>query len=372
MSADEDSRISTDGRDDSLDRELVVSQQRAIKIEEVDGKPVARFNVEASMQGHTFAVDLSETGSEPDPTGPFRIEYVLGSEFVIHESKLPSFEFEEGFSHLMMVSDLTRLEVTLKYVDTKFPDVLREATLSVKGSSNVVQRLIVETSESDLESAIKHTTQIVADLLDAIAFAKRIPISVRHIEVHAIGRKYQRRYVTLPYGLRRFTADDLTEAATIPPRLKPALRLFREGLSSSRPHYRLLCLYRVREVLKSICHQNDSEVLSSGVKPERATRLLPDNELTRCYFPTYVGKKVGTFLDHVCSACRLDIAHANLNEYFKLVLDPADVRTDHQIDFTNAALMPVMAEMIRDEIDFMNRFGISKSGLRVLGDLGTA
>jgi hypothetical protein len=350
--------MSTDERDGLLDSELLVSHQSAIKIEEVNGKPVARFSVEPSMQGHTFAVDLSDAASEPAPTGPFRIEYVLGSEFIIHEAELPSFAFEEGFSHLTMGPDLARLQVTLKYVDTKSPDVPRDAALFVKGSGDVVQRLIVETSESDLASAIKHTGQIVADLLDAIAFAKRVPISIRHIEVHAIGRKYQRRYVTLPYGSRRFTADDLTDAAAIPSRLKPALRLFREGVSSSRPHYRLLCLYRVREVVESIRHQNDSDVLARGVKPDRAIRVLPDNELTRCYFPTFVGKKVGAFLDHVRSSCRLDIAHANLNEYFKLVLDPADVRTDHRIDFTNAALMPVIAEMIRDEIDFMSRFAL--------------
>jgi hypothetical protein len=367
MSADEDSRMSTDEREGSLDRELLVSRQGAIKIEEVNGKPIARFSVEPSMQGHTFAVDLSDSASEPDPTGPFRIEFVLGSEFVIHEGELPSFSFEDGFSHLAMTPDLAQLQVTLNYVDTKSPAVRRDAALFIRGSGNVVQRLVVETSENDFASAIKHTAQIVADLLDAIAFAKRIPISIRHIEVHAIGRKYQRRYMTLPYGSRRFTASDLTEAATIPSRLKPALRLFREGLSSSRPHYRLLCLYRVREVVESIRHQTDSEVLGRGIKPERPIRVLPGNELTRCYFPTFVGKKVGAFLDYVRSACRLDIAHANLNEYFKLILDPADVRTDHRIDFTNAALMPVVAEMIEDEIDFMRRFGIDE-GLQTLGD----
>ncbi len=263
-----------------------------------------------------------------------------------------------------MTPDLARLQVTLKYVDTKSPNVQRNAVLFVKGSGGIVQRLIVETPESELASAIKYTGQIVADLLDAIAFAKRVPISIRHIEVHATERKYLRRYVTLPYGLRGFTAGDFTEATTIPSRLRPALRLFREGLSSSRPHYRLLCLYRVREVMESVRHQNDGEVLARSVKPERTSRVLSGNELTQCYFPTFIGKKVGAFLDHVRSACRLDIAHANLNEYFKLVLDPADIRTDHRIDFTNAALMPVMAEMIQDEIDFMRRFGIGASGLQ--------
>jgi hypothetical protein len=36
------------------------------------------------------------------------------------------------------------------------------------------------------------------------------------------------------------------------------------------------------------------------------------------------------------------------------VLDPADVRIDHRIDFTNAVLLPVVAEMIRDEAALIN------------------
>lgn len=351
--------ISPEGTDGSVDRDLLVSRQNAVTIEEVNGKPTARFTVEPSMQGHTFALDLSEVDSESVPTGPFRIEYVLGSEFVIHENELPAFVFEQGFSHLTKSPDLERLQVTLKYFDARFPDVQKNAILSIGGSGGVVQRLIVETPESDLASAITHINQIVADLLDAIALAKRVPISIRHIEVHAIGHKWQRRYVTFPYGSRRLTASDFTEAATIPLRLKPALRLFREGLSSSKPHYRLLCLYRAREVTEKIRCQNDTDVLARGVKPEREPRVFPGNELTKCYFPTFIGKKVGAFLDHVRSTYRPDIAHANLNEYFKLILDPADVRTDHRVDFTNAALMPLIADMIRDEIGFMRRFGIS-------------
>jgi RIO-like serine/threonine protein kinase len=58
---------------------------------------------------------------------------------------------------------------------------------------------------------------------------------------------------------------------------------------------------------------------------------------------------VGAFLEHVEKEYRLGIAHGNLDEYFNVVLDPADVRIDHRIDFTNAVLAPVIAEMIRDE-----------------------
>lgn len=360
--------MSINETDGASDRELIVSRQGTVMIEKINGKSVARISVEPSMEGHTFAVDLSNAASGPDPIGPFRIEYVLGSEFIIHQGELPSFAFEEGFSHLAMSPDLARHQVTLKYTDSKSSNVQRKAVLLFKGSNGIVQRLIVETPEIELASAIKHTGQIIADLLDVIVFVKRVPISIRHIEVHAIEGKYQRRYVTFPYGLRNFTPSDFTGAATIPSRLRPALRLFREGLSSSRPHYRLLCLYRVREVLESVRHQNDGEVLARGAKPERTSRVVPDNELTQCYFPTLIGKKVGAFLDHVRSACRLDIAHANLNEYFKLLLDPADTRTDHRIDFTNAALMPIMAEMIQDEIHFMSRYGMDASSVETLGD----
>ncbi len=65
----------TNDADGSSDRELLVSHQGIVRIEEINGIPVARFSVEPSMQGHTFAVDLSDTASAPSPIGPFRIEY---------------------------------------------------------------------------------------------------------------------------------------------------------------------------------------------------------------------------------------------------------------------------------------------------------
>jgi hypothetical protein len=364
--------MATDAFDNTAASELLVSHQDTVKIEEVAGRKIARFSVPPLMQGHTFAVDLSDSTPDSTPTGPFRIEYVLGTEFVIHEDELPSFRFEDGYSHLVMAPELARLEVTLQYVDTNSPGVLKEATLTFRGSEAIVQRLIVETPEVDLANAVRHTGQIVADLLDAVSFVKRVPISIRHIEVHAIGKRYQRRYVTLPYGSRQLTADNLTEATTVPLRLKAALRLFRESLNSSKPHYRLLCLYRVREVVESVRRENDQDILARGMKPDRPSQVLPDNELTRCYFPTYIGKKVGAFLDHVRTAYRLAVAHGNLDEYFKLVLDPANVRVDHRIDFTNAVLMSVVAEMIQDERDLMIRHGLSGSLLLAKGNAETA
>lgn len=46
-----------------------------------------------------------------------------------------------------------------------------------------------------------------------------------------------------------------------------------------------------------------------------------------------------------------------------MVLDPAYVRIDHRINFTTAALDPVIAEMIEDEIAFMARHGLDKLGV---------
>jgi hypothetical protein len=63
-------------------------------------------------------------------------------------------------------------------------------------------------------------------------------------------------------------------------------------------------------------------------------------------------------LEHVESEYRHAVAHGNFDEYFKLFLDPADVRVDHRVDFTNATLEPLIAEMIQDEIDFMEQGGL--------------
>ncbi len=347
----------------SVNTDLLVSSQRSLKIEESQGRKVVRYRLEPWMQGHTFAVDMSVNASEEIPTGPFRIEYTLGTEFVIYESELPSISLEEGHSYLTTSQEFDRLDVSLKYVDTTYLDGQKEATLRFRTANQVLQKLIIETPEVNFEKAIRHTGQIVADILDAISFLKRLPLSVRSIDVHSNGEKFSRHYRTFSYSPRELTPENIDQVAAIPANIKPALRLFREGTNSTRPPYRLLCLYRVREIITKIRQDNDKKVLANTIKPDRPNRLLMDNNLTRQYFPTYVGKKVGAFLDHVRSEFRLAIAHGELDEISRLVLDPADVRIDHRIDFTNAALEPVIAEMIEDEIAFMARYGLDKPGV---------
>lgn len=346
--------MSRDESSSSLERELLISHEGSIRIEEVDGKPVARFIVSPGMQGHTFAVDLSDTSSPEVPAGPFRLEYALGSEFAIYENKLTINGFEAGYSHVVLAPKLEGAVISLKYSDTKTPNIVRDAKMTFKASGCLLQRLVVETDEPDLPTAIRHISQIVADLLDALSLVRQLPISIHHIDVAAPGQKFHRRYCTLPYGQHTLTEVDLKEAQNFPSRLRGAIRLFREGVSSSRPPYRLLCLYRIREVIEKVRAETDREIHARGGTPTRPVRVFPANELTQFYFPQFVGKKVGAFLDYVRNEYRLAIAHGNLDDYFKLVLDPADVHIDHRIDFTNAALLPIVAEMIRDEAAMIN------------------
>jgi hypothetical protein len=349
--------------DSAAKSDLLVSSQKSLKVEESQGRKVVRYRLEPWMQGHTFALDMSVNSSDEVPRGPFRIEYTLGTEFVLCESELPSLRLEEGYSYLKTAQEFDRFDLSLKYIDTTYPEGLKEATLRFGTANQVLQKLIIETPESNFEKAIRHTGQLVADILDAISFLKRLPLSVRSIEVHSNGGKFCRQYRTYSYSPRELTPENIDQAATIPASIKPALRLFREGMSSTRPPYRLLCLYRVREIITKVRQENDKKVLADTIKRDRPSRLLMDNNLTRQYFPTYVGKKVGAFLDHVRSKFRLAIAHGELDEISRLILDPADVRIDHRIDFTNAALEPVIAEMIEDEIAFMARHGLDKPGV---------
>src|SRR5687767_12525684 len=130
-------------------QELMVSFEDVGKVEEIEGKRLVRFVSPPLMQGHTFAVDLDFTDppDSSDPTGPFRIEYVLGTEFAIHENEAPSCTFEAGYSHLALAPELERLTISLNYIDRKAPEPSKKAVLSLKGADGVLQRLIIKTEE---------------------------------------------------------------------------------------------------------------------------------------------------------------------------------------------------------------------------------
>jgi hypothetical protein len=199
-----------------VERELLVSHEASVRIEELDGKPVARFVVPTGMQGHTFAVDLSDPSSAEIPIGPFRLEYALGSDFAIYEDKLTISGFEAGYSHFVLAPKFEGAAMSLKYSDTKTPGLVRDAEMTFATSGGLLQRLVVETDETDLSTAIRHISQIVADLLDALSLVRQVPISIHHIDVSAPGRKFHRRYLTLPYGQRTLTEADFDGGSELP------------------------------------------------------------------------------------------------------------------------------------------------------------
>jgi hypothetical protein len=125
--------MGTDSFDKTAAGELLVSFQDTAIIEEVDGRKIFRCPVPPLMQGHTFAVDMIDPASDDaTPTGPFRIEYVLGTEFVIHADELSSFRFEDGYSHLVMAPDLRALRLPSSILTQNSPVLEKRLCLRCK------------------------------------------------------------------------------------------------------------------------------------------------------------------------------------------------------------------------------------------------
>ena len=70
-------------------------------VEKIGEKNVLRFKAPRDYQGHTIAMDiLGKNKEEFVQSGPFRIEYALGSNFIIHNHDLSSVDLDSGFSNL--------------------------------------------------------------------------------------------------------------------------------------------------------------------------------------------------------------------------------------------------------------------------------
>jgi hypothetical protein len=344
--------MSSKEKDKEAKNEAFVVHHTTVKVEEEGGRKFVKFVTPKALQGHTFALEFTPEGQDVEPLGPYRIEYILTSDFFVHESILASsVDLESGRSYLRLGSGLQNVEqIHLRYSDSNNPSVVHTAEMTLQVDAGIIQGLIVINPEQNIEAAIRNTNQIVSDMLDAISFYKRVPIQVRHIKVQALGsEKYLRQYVTVPYSTVDVETSDCLAAANEPRRLRPCLRLFREAINSSKPHYRLLCLYRIREVLDRLRSENDTQIIAAGRKPARPDRRITDNEFTRTYFPSFIGKRVRAFLDHVREEYRLPVAHANLSELWRLVLDPADVRVDHRVDYTTAMVIQVISQLVEDE-----------------------
>ena len=332
------------------------------RIEEINGEKIAKFPFPKAFQGHSCALNFFQNREHFTPEGPYLIDYVLCSDFLIHEGDADAKRPGSGHSYLKLGKSLQKLSrVTVSYCHPTDAAEVKEGFVTPVVEEGIVRRFRVDLPEKELEVALKVSSQIVHSILDVISLRREVPTQIRHIEVRReVGTdRFLRRYMTLPYKPIDIEEDDISVAFTIPRSIVPALRLFREAISSSNPYYRLLCLYRVREVIEKVRGANDHALMAQSVTPDRPVRRIPDNDLTQGFFPTLIGKRFGAFLDHVRATCRIPIAHFTLDEYERMLLDPADVRVDHRVDYTNSVLILIIKQMISDEIDLMKKYNLA-------------
>ena len=103
---------------------------------------------------------------------------------------------------------------------------------------------------------------------------------------------------------------------------------------------------------------NSEKVQTVGSTPKRTQLMVPDNDLTRKYFPTYVGKKVNNFLDYIRNEFRDVIAHFEFDNRGRLILDPGEIGSVHRMDCANAVLEEVIRQTIIDELNFMREHNL--------------
>lgn len=325
------------------------------------GKLGVKYKVPFSFQGHTFCMAINK-GEEPEGEllGPYRIEFVLATEFLLHlaEHELSSIEIEEGYSNLF-TRKLTKLKsIVFGYQSPDSPEQCKAEVTFKTTQEGRIQRFLITIPEESADVALRGASQLAAALLDSICFRREVPVQVRHIELFTAGsNRLRRRYMTIPFLSEvDLEEPDVALALFIPKGLVPALRLFREAVSSSKPHYRLLCLYRAWEgALQKLQTENNNALKSRGIMPERPERRIPNIKLTREYFPHLIDKKFTVFLDHIREHYRIPVAHLTFDEFDRMVLDPAYTKSDHRIDLANAALQTVIRQMIQDEWDLMKR-----------------
>jgi hypothetical protein len=321
-----------------------------------------RFDIPPEMQGYTFGGD---DGNEP--IGPFRIEYVLCSDFMIYLENLKPFNAAAGFSNVKLagqISGKNLVKIPYHNAANKNNNFDANVILVNDATDGYLQRLVVTNLPENIDDAIVVANYCVSVILDSISFRKQTPLQIRNVIVYKANpesREAIRLYFTMPYYLVDLEEEsDLLTSINIPDKLRPLLRLFREAINSTSPHYRLLCLYRIRERLDKINDAHAILLKSQGIAPPHKQHVIvPDNSITRHFFPHLIGKKVGTFLDFVYKNYRVPIAHFNLDEYEKMLLDRGHSKTNHEIDVINSILVIVIPEMIKNEWDFMKQYGLT-------------
>ncbi|VAW97882.1 hypothetical protein MNBD_GAMMA23-2511, partial [hydrothermal vent metagenome] len=235
-----------------------------------------------SFQGHTYALQVGKKGGPKGPvSGPFYFEFVLANEFLIHLSdhELSSVDVDEGYSNLSFKKIAKLNKIIIPYnLENSEEEKVAELTFKTTDKDRV-QSFILKISDMDMDmdmdTSLRLASQIVATFLDFLSFKAQLPLQVRHIDICSGKRNNLcRRYLTLPFtSVFSIEETDFTSAISIPISLMPSLRLFREAISSSKPHYRLLCFFRVWEgALRKVQSKNSEILKERGIVPSRPKR----------------------------------------------------------------------------------------------------
>lgn len=333
-------------------------------VEEIDGKKVVRMQIPIYFEGHSFVIEMFQEGESAEESHCYRFEFVLGDSFSNEFRAISADNFVGGFSCLALNKELKSMtHATCHYALKTDKNAAGKAILTFKTNADdgVLQRVVIEVKEPTLEEAFKYAESIINDLLDSFTYTKSVPLEIRRIEIYDnVSNKNIRNYIQLPYKtIRDLTKEDMDFSSHVHERIRPFLRLLREATNSNNTFYRLLCLYRIFESIKVIKTNNNSEARAKGVSLTRDKVRIPENNFTKEAFPQFINVPVEVFIDHVREDLRLNIAHLNLNDFFGVVLDPAYVGHIHKVDQVNALLLLLARLVIKSEIDFMIRSGIS-------------
>lgn len=307
------------------------------------------FHVPPEMQGFTFGGD---DGTEL--TGPFRVEYVLCSDFMIYLDDLQPFNLAEGFSNVKLSGQLSMANYIKMPYHNGTDEFNADIILVVNAKDGYLQRLVVTNLPQDLSAALTVANICVSSILDSICFRKHTPLQIRNVCVYDVNSGDGKAiFFTVPYfPVNLEEKTDLSTSYDMPNKFRPLLRLFREAINSTSPYYRLLCLYRINEGLDEIRGEHSKIIKSVGGDLHRQPVMVPDDQITRYLFPDYAGKKVGKFISYVYDNYRVPIAHYSFDKY-ETILSPAHSKTCHVIDAVNYVLFAVIPEMINIELDFM-------------------
>lgn len=170
------------------------------KVQDKDGKKKVQMSLPVYFQGHPFAVDFSRPGKTREEGGPYRVEFVLSSDFLIHRSDIKEIDLDQEHSNLELGESMAKVKlVSLYYLDTGSGQK-KEASLTFGTDGSYVQRFIVQMPENRLDMVVHFSGKIVNQILDVLSFQKQVPLQIRQIEIfHEPSGELLRRYVIVPY-----------------------------------------------------------------------------------------------------------------------------------------------------------------------------